>query len=132
MTIDIDHPTTPDIPLLRKVVEWAEEEAAKPPAESRWYQSNWATELSCGTAFCIAGKVVSDAYAGRAELVPVHALSDAFELRLGGVRLNWHEQGRDLLGLDDDQAYRLFDEHNTIADVRALAEEIAAAAGDRL
>lgn len=70
-----------NIERLREAVAWAEAEAAKPPAESRWHQPAWAKRaiekawrkrevltdgeasdwrvvpVDCGTAFCVAGHV---------------------------------------------------------------------------
>jgi hypothetical protein len=74
---------TVNIPLLRKAVEWAEAEAAKPPELCEWRQTYWVTPASeveaamwgiwadsrsavevgrapeCGTCYCVAGYVVA-------------------------------------------------------------------------
>lgn len=120
-----------NIPLLRKAVEWAEAEAAKPKAESRWRQQYWVTPAAddqsraewgmcahensaesfghtCGTCYCIAG-YVTETQIGPTENVPTEA--------------------RELLGLTKSQTDDLFRASNTIEDVRRIAEEIA---GERL
>jgi hypothetical protein len=151
---DIVTDPIPDIPRLRKTVEWAEAEAAQPDG-GRWRQSNWYSFLGaephfkmdaevaltgegvaseegfCKTAFCIAGKAVVD--------------SDQFVLRAGGggsclmaydldtgEHMPWGVAGATVLGLTSVEAEALFDERNTIDDVRHVAEEIAARVGERL
>jgi hypothetical protein len=114
-----------NLPLLRKVVEWAESEARKPQSESEWYQDTYSMEgyklgRTCGTAYCIAGYV-----AGEAEgYQPVGWQS--------GVAMN-------MLGIDMDDAWGgfphqvgLFDAGNTIEDVRDAAERIARKYGEEL
>lgn len=124
---------TPDIPLLRKCVEWAEAEAAKPYALREWMQSHyvvlsesddswegsWMAHLrrakspECGTCFCIAG--YADHVAGRdSEYQDVH------------------ESAQELLGLTEDEGERLFDGGNDIKDVRREAEMIAARINEKL
>lgn len=123
-----------NIPLLRKAIEWAEAEAAKPEALCEWAQTMWITprgdeqfdvsvEVStltttqrgrspeCGTCFCIAGFVQFQAD--------------------GIVDENVAERAAELLGLPASgaQAHPLFAGYNTIDDVRRIAEDIA---GERL
>lgn len=114
-----------NVPLLRKAVEWAEAEAAKPWEECRWHQASWSANpwdvfrwhndtlqskaAGCGTCYCVAG------YVGELE---------GFDHR-GSVS----EFAQDTLGLSDYDANRLFHASNTIEDVRRVAEEIA---GERL
>lgn len=106
---------TPNIPLLRKAVEWAEAEAAKPNDTGLWNQALWAFDTGCGTAYCIAGWTV---YEAAGETVPV------------GPRVE--QRAMHLLGLTYDEAWRLFDCDLSIQDVRRIAGEIAARAGERL
>lgn len=114
---------TVNIPLLRKAVEWAEAEAAKPPELCEWFQGHFildpADELDqsiregmgkapeCGTCYCVAGYVasVSADERDRAAFAPEIAQAD--------------------LGLTNAQADELFHAANTIAEVRRIAEEIA-------
>ena len=117
---------TVNIPLLRKAVEWAEAEAAKPPELCEWEQNYYSVDphkhripisrpatgeritkaAECGTCYCIAGYV--SVMAGKVATA---------------------ENAQALLGLDDDDAYALFHFENTIEDVRRIAEDIA---GERL
>lgn len=128
-----------NIPLLRKAVEWAEAEAAKPAELREWDQRFWITPASatdpnlnldgddgwfpwglaisyreglseqCGTAYCIAGYI--DSLDG-----PV---------RYPGIP----ERASEKLGIDEYQAAELFDSANDIEKVREVAERIA---GERL
>jgi hypothetical protein len=123
---------TVNIPLLRKAVEWAEAEAAKPWELCEWYQVETIAEPStvrpsyidremgvsatarkssdCGTCFCIAGYVVS--------------VCDGPDYRRGSVMA----QASELLGLKGENDI-LFAPSNTIEEVREFAESIA---GERL
>jgi hypothetical protein len=121
-----------NIPLLRKAVEWAETEAAKPPELCEWNQGSWVAVVDpmdrqeigtgyttkslgkaqeCGTCFCVAGYVV-EVVDGRThvDLIP--------------------DRAAELLGIDMYEAMAgLFSTDNTIADVRRIAEDLA---GERL
>lgn len=126
---------TVNIPLLRKAVEWAEAEAAKPVELCQWEQGVWQTTPEtqvwarnrlidkpqindqwviraaaktedCGTCYCIAGYV--------------EVLHD---LPARG------DKAAELLGISRGAAFSLFDGDNTIEDVRRIAESIA---GERL
>lgn len=117
-----------NIPLLRKAVEWAEAEAAKPWGLGEWYQADTVVtnptairkDPECGTCFCVAGFVAAQ-QDERFAVTPVvdgrHAVDVASEA----------------LGLPDGWAALtrggLFSGGNTIADVRRIAEDIA---GERL
>lgn len=125
-------PITLDVPLLRKVVEWAEAEAARPIEECEWNQELWAVagveiERTCGTAFCVAGKLISDADGADS----LNALSG-----VGCI-----QRGAELLGVSSqdvwsqgryDEPQGLFAPGNTIADVRAEAAELARLYGEVL
>lgn len=115
---------TPNIPLLRKAVEWAEAEAAKPKAERLWEQWDYITPKPCGTAYCIAGWVV-------ATTAPNVVLRDG-SFERDGDYLSPFDEAKQLLGLTYHEAEDLFVEDNTIEDVREVAEQIAARAGERL
>lgn len=123
--------TQVNIPLLRKAVEWAEAEAAKPEGEGQWMQDWWMTtpaemssifslpETSCGTAYCIAGWTCT---ANGEEFIAANT---------GQLTSGMHvaDRAQELLGLSMYQSNRLFRANNTIEDVRRIAEEIA---GERL
>ena len=120
-----------NIPLLRKAVEWAEAEAAKPWEISEWNQTAWETapenvvqidretwtpisgakkSPECGTCYCVAGFIVK---------------SEGASSRRSG----WSRPAADLLGIDLNTADELFDAANSIEDIRRIAESIA---GERL
>lgn len=117
-----------NIPLLRKAVEWAEAEAAKPAELCEWVQADYRVEPAraqsmydkapgCGTCYCIAGFVGAqlDARYTQKNLVD-------------GVHVN--EFAAKALGINLTEADNdLFHEDNTIEDVRRIAEELA---GERL
>ena len=116
---------TVNIPLLRKAVEWAEAEAAKPTG-GLWIQQLWYTrpgaggyeaELrerngltpKCGTSYCIAGYVC--------DVEGIDALG------------YWPQRAAEALGLSESACAPLFNANNTITDVRLVAERLA---GERL
>jgi hypothetical protein len=113
-----------NIPLLRKAVEWAEAEAAKPEAQCEWWQGEFqvpamALGRDCDTCYCIAGWVLHTA-ANKPDIEFSHA-----------------DAAGNLLGIDgyrhlEDADHGLFHPANSIEDVRRIAEEIAASAGERL
>lgn len=121
-----------NIPLLRKAVEWAEAEAAKPVAERQWDQDWWMTspqeraeelglpESECGTAYCIAGWAC---YSNGEDFDP----GGEGNLLVSGAHPS--DRAQELLGLTSREANALFASRNTIEDVRCIAEEIA---GERL
>lgn len=130
--------TEVNIPLLRKAVEWAEAEAAKPWEISQWSQGDWVTRFDpldpvepspveieagwasegqvksseCGTCFCIAGYVA----------VAIMGESPDVAFHVEGIAAKG-------LGIKGEVAESLFDCDNTIEDVRRIAESIA---GERL
>lgn len=120
--------TKVDIPRLRKAVEWVEEQAALPVTIRQWLQTKWMVirghdsyhdnilennqRTECGTAMCLAGKVVQDEY-GRTWI----------KERLPNV--SFRDEGAKLLGLTMVQADMLFDANNSATEIRAIAERIA-------
>lgn len=128
--------TTPDIPLLRKVVDWAAHEDALADRDPfylpRWVQSTWRTPAydasrRCETAFCIAGYTVEASPTARwASDDPEDALYYSALLD-GGDGLPHHAQqaAQRLLGITHDQADGLFHALNTLDDVRRVASRIA-------
>lgn len=136
-----------NVPLLRKAVEWAEAEAAKPREFCEWYQDTWASENegffdyydendtyqtyvkdpSCGTCFCIGG------YVAHQTLQPGERIDHSFiyrgdeEIESIAVRAA-RELG--IVTTPERAGYlALFAAGNTIEDVRRHAEELA---GERL
>jgi hypothetical protein len=132
---------SPDVPLLRKTVEWVEEQEAL--TESReWDQGSWYAaayeEPWCGTVYCVAGKIALDH-----GWKPCHFLPEAENWVKDGEVRDIEELASEILGLrvciaersgfaacDPDQHDQaLFHGDNTAADVRRIAERIA---GERL
>lgn len=119
----------PDVPLLRKAVSWAEAEAAKADGTGLWDQSGWAQRTDCGTAYCIAGYTVMTALPSA---VAVEGDYGDLDLFIDGREALWGNTAQELLGLTGEERSDLFSGDNTIADVRDVAEQIAARAGDVL
>lgn len=121
-----------DLPLLRKVVDWAAAEDAKPDRENcQWFQGDWATPgwqagRECETCYCIAGWVA-------------YQVLDAKDLRTAPNRAALISQtAQDALGLTDEESngsYEmtgLFSASNDIDMVRRLAGNIARRRGEEL
>ena len=129
-----------NIPLLRKAVEWVEEQAQLPDDECQWVQSEWtavrignrildpefdagdytreellaiAQRGECETTYCVAGYIgvmLSDAY--KYTWAPKNQPHvDVFAARA--------------LGISENDKWRLFNATNSAEDVRRIAEEIA-------
>ncbi len=134
---------TPNVPYLRKLVEWVETEAKRTEARE-WYQATWLApgnearidfgqEIDfCDTACCVAGKVAllegwkPETYSNRDMSNNPGFTGNVIK---GGVTKHASHVARDALGLTNDQSDRLFEAVNTAEDIRAIAEEIA---GERL
>lgn len=134
-----------DIPLLRKGVEWVEDEATKPWSDRVWHQDYWImsaetahpsdselkrgeaergqTKNFCGTCYCFAGNIAAwDGF----------RVYDAFERAKNpetGETVDPDTYATERLGLTYEQAEALFDGDNSAEDIRRIAEEIA---GQRL
>ena len=130
-----------NIPLLRKMVEWVEEQDKLPVLEREWEQGEWVTDDNnliaynttsygqrnmmrieanwCGTAYCIAGKIAAD----HMEADGLHLLDNDFLVDESGKEMCISDYAADKLGVFYDS--RLFDAANTAEDVRRIAEYIA-------
>lgn len=111
-----------NIPLLRKMVEWVEEQELLTEGRE-WSQRFWFSDRSwdqgfCDTAFCMAGKlVIDDGWLPSDDHGPtIH--KDGQDAYIGAVAAN-------LLELEFSDAWGLFSPSNTAADIRLIAEEIA-------
>lgn len=131
-----------DIARLRKVVDWAVEQAARPEQESEWEQGSWAQEgedlgRSCGTAYCIAGKLIADVDGEQ-------ALWDMFREHPMENR-PFIARGAEILGVTPNECWGVFTDasgkfgsgtlfapENTIHDVREQAARLAERYGERL
>lgn len=112
-----------NVPLLRKAVEWVEEQVALPESERVWDQSEW-----CGTYMCVAGFIaVVEGWSPVAEY--------ASHVQRFGEQRPASEVAEEALGLTDEQGDDLF--LRTIdttpeleaQNIRRLCENIA---GERL
>lgn len=131
---------TPNIPLLRKAVEWVEFQDALPEIDREWFQGSYVSsghdraydmisDLSdegvevgpnqirmiknhCGTTHCVAGYIA--------------ALKDPRYANKAAVG-NRHasDVAQEELGLDDHQAARLWAGGNTAEQIRELCEKFA-------
>lgn len=124
-----------NVPLLRKMVEWVEEQE-KLTEGREWWQGFWATDTSrgtfielvdsksyCGTAFCVAGKLAYDD-GWKPKWLPD---GEAYEVTRDGETKEIAGVAAGLLGIAPDT--RLFDANNTAAVIRRIAEDIT---GERL
>lgn len=145
---EIDSDPIPNIPLLRKTVEWVEEQAALPKHKSRWRQSTWfhlwrlrptkahreageviADGYTCRTRYCFAGKVVADAGWEPEWYSTYENDLEAEYVTKDGQRMEVMEAAKLELGLSAHGAWSLFHATNTAKDIRRIAEQIA---GERL
>ena len=126
----------PNIPLLRKAVEWAEAEAAKTDGAGLWNQAAYAFATDCGTAFCIAGWTVVNASDVTVQPSPTGYGEQPGELvsvvHPDGTSVYWEHEAGALLGLTEQEAWALFCPENDIEQIRHLSQQIAARAGERL
>lgn len=141
--------TEVNIPLLRKAVEWVEEQAKLPKIDREWDQNYWVA-LPTDVAAHLAEEVVLESLPGPSKLkfndiqwaLSAHcgttycvagyvAMCDdpryANDSEVDGIPAK--HKAEELLGLDFTQANKLFHYGNTAEDVRRIAEQIA---GERL
>jgi hypothetical protein len=116
---------TPDLPLLKKAVEYVD---AHP---EEWDQEEWYAEDHCGTVACLAGRTCLLAGDTPSDLEPGlnGRLQTAFIVRDGGGVQDISERARELLGLTHDEC-RMFSATNDRADLQEWAIRIAARAGE--
>lgn len=131
---------TPNVPYLRKIVEWVETEA-KRTEDREWYQATWMSPGNeaqvdfsgqihfCDTACCVAGKVAllegwrPQTYNGD------NSSGFTGNVIKGDETMHTSAVAQNALGLTQDQADDLFEATNDAEDIRAIAEKIA---GERL
>lgn len=118
---------TPNVPLLRKAVEWVEAQDTLPEDSRQWLQHSYVVpehvrislfrhEPDCGTAFCVAGyigQLLDPRYERHTEVEGVHVSDFAAHA----------------LGIRACDQIDLFSGDNTAEMVREVAERIA---GQRL
>lgn len=115
-------PPVPNLPLLRKVLDHID---AHP---EEWNQGLYWTATVCVTAYCIAGHAVAMTEGVRT--VRLDEMPGRFVSPQSGR--DWDTAAIAHLGLTDDEAGVLFSGDNTREQVQAIAESIAARAGERL
>jgi hypothetical protein len=134
-----------NVPLLRKAVEWAETEAAKPRELCEWEQNFWHLPPSMRALRLESarraeespeeywGEEEASAYTkapecGTCYCVAGFIVSQRIDIRdISGWSIP--DQAAEFLGIDYKDAQPLFDADNTIEDVRRIAEDLA---GERL
>lgn len=128
-----------NVPLLRKVVEWAEAQSVL--AESKWFQGSWfrqevklakqdLTDPMCGTSMCLAGYAAHlDGWMPVLESTEDGIYQQANQAHKDGVFQNYEAIGAELLDLTYGEGERLFAGYNTVVEIREIAEAIA---GERL
>lgn len=137
-------------PLLRKAVEWAEEQAALPEGQSLWLQAWWVIPEDaknkghrdlrkihninpCGTAYCIAGRICAIEEGEQ-------ALAEGYHRRMGdrgddaeyreAMRPAWAQRAAEYLNVPVTACEVLFRGENRIADVRQAAETLVSVFGE--
>lgn len=103
--------------LIDAVIEWAEEEDAKGPM-SAWDQEIWGVEKSCGTAYCIAGKVAANAGWRPAD-------GSFSMLEKDGVYELTSCVATEILGIDHEDAEYLFNAENSLKELKEIRDAIA-------
>jgi len=122
---------TPNVELLRLTLKQIE---AEPHA---WDQTNWRTQNpGCGTVMCFAGWAVTLAggnwYSSAADAHRSWLFAEEGDDRgdlmafTRGVVIGARWRARRVLGLDGDQADRLFAHDNTLADLNRIVDELCA------
>lgn len=124
---------TPNFPLLDQALAWAERE--HPKGALQWDQGYWFRDLSngplldeylitnfCNTSCCIAGYVATRN--GERPLIE-DGLDYALEVQLpDGSFEDIEVRARALLGLTVREAVRLFEQENTLDDLRRIVAEL--------
>jgi hypothetical protein len=107
-----DESLNPDVPLLRKLVEWVEEQDKLPPEQKEWNQGEWIDRFAvCGTAYCSAG------YIGQ-------MLDERYKLNPYVMGIHVSRFAAINLGLNSRQASCLFNGANSAAAIRGIVTNI--------
>ncbi len=113
----------PNTDLLNRTLNYIE---AHP---SEWNQDQWAARSSCGTVYCFAGTAAvlsgqplawRDSYQDDFPEIATNVIDE------GEVGDSIFTAARELLELSADQADRLFDPQNKLADLRRLVAQFTA------
>lgn len=109
----------PNMEMIDKILDHIE---AHPET---WNQKSWAQKVDCGTAFCVAGHAVAMTYPKAQFLFDQYwKTADVVELEPDGEERHVSELAREILDLNEYQGDALFDEANTLSDLRAKAERL--------
>ncbi len=101
-----------DVPLLRKELQFVTDH------QDRWRQRVWLAERSCGTVGCLAGNTLL--HAGQVST----AVNDEGVVEYYPSTSDyWRDAAATVLGLDEEQAHRLFSGSNTLHDLWCRARE---------
>lgn len=142
----------PNLPLLRKVFEWAETEAEKPPFVSEWNNATWRetglrkllfsaqVEGACDTTYCQAGYAaqvtgaewVSEDWVKYDPDIDGNDCATALvgDAHIVCVAVQYRAQR--LLGISEATAHKLFYAGTDIEQIRPIYQRIFAEAGDEL
>lgn len=110
-----------NIALLRKAIEWAEEQ--QDSGTNLWDQNIWLSKRDCGTSYCIAGymgQLMEPAFRDD-DLAEEKNLQNPMGL-MGVVHVS--EYVRNRLGLTVNQAAVLFQATNTIDNLKDIFETV--------
>jgi hypothetical protein len=79
----------------------------------------------CGTAFCVAGHAVNMTHQALFLIEPNRDMADNFfDMKTGEV-FGVEHRAAEILGLDEDEAMRLFDSDNTLDEILELVDDWA-------
>lgn len=128
--IDFSNDRKPNIPLLRKCVEFVEQQSKLPTQIRNWDQEVWVRKSDnfCGTVGCVAGNIaIEDGIVDWDD--PNCILENNFYNTImngpDGYSIDVEDWAMYRLGLSRDQAFDLFKMNNSAEDVRRVAEQIA-------
>jgi hypothetical protein len=125
--------TNPNLPELKRLNMWVQEQDKLEPGERRWEQGFWVTlreeEPACKTAFCVAGAAV--VRAGHKLILKDDGCGDQ------DMWLNDHWAGtseithlaNEILGIDAHAVEDVYDENNSAEDIDRYIRQIFAIAG---
>jgi len=96
-------------------------------ADGSWNQKMWVEINECGSAFCYAGHLLHS-QGWQAVRLPEQPSWATFGLQRGGEILTWTgigERAAQELGLTNAEADALFEEDNTLEQLKEIVDEIA-------
>lgn len=120
--------TEVNVPLLRKAVEWVEQQDQLSVQVRQWYQQSYVVEedkrvwelgheRGCGTAYCVAGYIGS--------LVDERYVNEQWAEGEDGELVHVSAVAQEALGLNDALGASLFAAYNDAPRIREIAEQLA-------